>query len=371
MKFSFESQQYRDNLAQEIVDKPKPERKALLEEKRKTLQFTLAEHIRDFTRKNNKKGGEDSVEGGSVEANVENREIVGKDGEGKEYKVNIEVIDITNEIPESVKIIYDMNRLLEIEYNYRDEEVSRGWHETDNTLSDREKDSSYINRDKSDPVDAVVGKYLQMVVREKSENLVKGKGVEMVDFDPMSFIEQAKIDFAKFREKITEGMVSNPNVFYHTIGAYTEGFKQDWYDGDTMISKEAVVNNLRNRFPNDSRGTKIEEIPLEINADLVSDGLYVHSGKLIYDNPFKALMLIDGRSHKFQEHFSYFLKRKSGEKEDVYFTDEALEAANTDNQFGIKLIPKDSTGVHWLRVAEQIFDPYHGRLIKITNAENF
>lgn len=381
MKFSFESQQYRDETAKELMETEKPDRKELLEKKRKTLKYVLMEHIIDFNRKNDKRRKEGSVEEGVVpQETVDKKEIVVEvkpyedEDYKKEYKVEVETIDISDQIPESVRIVYDMNRLLEVEYSYRDDEVSKGWHKDDKESSDygynSESEWHYINRDEDNPIDIIVEKYIKMVEKEKGEPLTKDNGTIIDAKELKKIAEQAKKDFVEFREKMTGGLVSNPNVFYHTIGAYTKGYTGENYVS-TMIPEKGVESKLRNRFPNNTDGFEIEEKPLEINEDLISNGLFVHAGELIYDNPLKPLMLIDGASPRFEKQIrTYLLFGKKGHGR-FEVLEEILRDANTKEfggggaYYGIRLLSKDYRGVHWLGIADQIFDPYHGRMIKI------
>jgi hypothetical protein len=366
MKFSFESQQHRDDLAEELKKTDKFERMALLEEKRKTLKYILGQHIKEFTRENDKRGQDEipSSENIPHQEKSGKKEIIGK-WEYGEYKVEVETIDISDQIPESMQIVYDMNRLLEVEASFSEDDVSRDWYAE--------------NRDQMDPVNSIVKKYIKMAEKERDEPLTKDDGTQIDDEELTKIAEQAKKDFAVFREKATGGLVNSPDVFYHTIGAYTEGFKYDWYDGDTMINQKGVARTLRNRFPYDRDGSGIQEKPLEIDENLFSYGLFVHSGKIVYDNPLKPLMLIDGASGRFLNEIHRYKNREMkdehilGARYGMKLSKElpkALEAANTGDQFGVKWMSKDPNGVNWLRIADQIFDPYHGRLIKIRDVDD-
>ncbi len=377
MKFSFESQQHRDDLAEELKDTDKSERKALLEEKKKTLKYVLAQHIKDFIRQNNKKRptGDVSNEDVHSKEKVERREIVGavnysfgQEGPGEKYKVELEIVDISDQVPESLQIIYDMNRLLEVEYSFKDDNVSRGWLDADDDKR------YYINRDSPDSIDTIVKRYLKMAEKENGEPLTKDDGTPIDSIELDKIVEQAKKDFSEFREKVTGGLMNSPTVFYHTIGAHTKGFESDWYNGDTMISKNDVKKKLRNRFPNNSDGTEIRENPLEIDENLISRGIFVHAGKLIYDDVLKPLMLIDGASPRFRSHMNMFKSNRMKDwdilgNKDEDNTAKALREANSDDRFGVQLTAKNPQGVHWLRIADQIFDPYHGRLIKVRDVD--
>ncbi len=113
MKFSFESQQYRNEVAKELGETERSERKVLLEKKKKTLKFVLAEHIREFNRKNDRRRKASSAENlGTQDDGVGNKVVIEiKDhwrDESTNIHVEVETIDISDQIPESVKIFYDM-----------------------------------------------------------------------------------------------------------------------------------------------------------------------------------------------------------------------------------------------------------------------
>lgn len=382
MKFSFESQQYRDNTAKQLKETEKSERKEALEKKRKELKFVLAEHIRDFNRKNDKKRKEGSVDGKSEdqEGKVERKKIFGKIEShlrgSEEFGVEIETIDISDQIPESVQIIYDMNRLLEVEYTYSDDEVSRGWYHKDedspNAKHHNNSPEGYINRDPYydlDSIDIIIEKYIKMAEQERGEPLTTDSGTIIYNEELKKIAEQAKKDFVEFRERMTEGLASNPRVLYHTVGAHTGGFSSDWYRS-TMKSEDEVKNKLRNRFPNNTEGSEIQEKPLEINEDLVSRGLWVNAGKVAFNNTLKPLMLIDTTSPRFKKYISYMVTRENrGGYDTRDEIEESFEDPDARDVWGIELQPRKPPYVHWLSIADQIFDPYHGRMIKIKEIE--
>ncbi len=373
MKFSFESQQYRDETAKGLKETEKSERKEALEKKKRELKFVLSEHIRDFNRKNGKKRKEVSIERESEDqkGKVERKKIFGKTensfGNNEDFGVEIEIIDISDQIPESVKIIYDMNRLLEVEYTYHDDEVSRGWRNNDDTPENR-KYNEYITRDPQyhlDSIDLIIEKYIKMAEKEKGEPLTTDDGTIINNEELKKIAEQAKKDFVEFREKMTEGLVSNPRVLYHTVGAHTDGFSSDWYHS-TMLDENDTKKKLRNRFPNNADGFEIKETPLEINEGLVSKSLWVNADKIVFNNVLKPLVLIDSTSLRFKKNV-WSLSTRGGQyghgNEDF---EELLEDSDVSDVWGIKLNPNsNSNGIQWLQIADQIFDPYHGRMIKI------
>lgn len=157
MKFSFESQNYRDHLSHELMnEEDKSKRKALLEEEMKKIKYFLAEHVTNF-RKKKKDSKEAKKE--NVEQKKKKRVIRGIDESGEPYAVELEIDDISDEVPESVKIIYDMNRLLEIEANFKSNSGTRGWYTETGA-------GSYINRDMEDPFFYIVRKYLKRLLKK-------------------------------------------------------------------------------------------------------------------------------------------------------------------------------------------------------------
>lgn len=189
-------------------------------------------------------------------------------------------------------------------------------------------------------------------------------------------VNQAKEDFAIFREEMTGGQINDPHTLFHTVGAFTEGASLDFYMSPI---DDGVKQTLRNRFPHKEDDGEIEETPLDIGENLRSEELWVNSGKLMYDNPLKPLMLIDATSSRFRNSVcSIVVPRgnKSGrapiyteeevvQKNNPRWLENALSLANTGDKFGAIIVPRNAEHINWLQVADQIFDPYHGRLIKI------
>jgi hypothetical protein len=378
MKFSFESQQHRDDLAQELKETDKFERIALLEEKSNTLKYVLAQHIRDFERDADKSGErrrsekeqEDDVSKNKSEK-MTKQEIGIKDGDGNEHLIELEIADISDQIPESVKIIYDMNRLLEIEATIDDPDMVRGWEESD---SDGNR-KSFQNRDFYNKSVGewhqnfrIVRKYVEMTNKERGVPLLKADGSPIDETELKRIAQQAAEEFKVFRSQVTEGLFDNPNVFYHTIGAYTNG-----WDGDNSrvarqsLPKETIDRSLANRFPHQTSEGDVVEEPIEIGENLQSHELWVHAGELIYDSMVKPLMMIDGSSERIRHRVRGVQSLTQGKFADFENSNNlryALEFANTKNEWGA-LMHFENGATPWLLVADQIFDPYHGRLIKI------
>lgn len=373
MKFSFESEEYRDDLAHKLMaEESKSERRTLLQEEKEKLRYFLAKHISSFQRENKTDSTKkDTEEDSDDKSKIERREIRGVDESGEPYTLELEIVDISDEVPESVKIIYDMNRLLEIEANFKDNPGSKKWHAEIGT-------ESYINRDKNNPFFWIVDMYLKKATQEKGGSFIMDDNPETNLSDLCSRIaDQAKEEFAVFREKMTGGQVNDPHTFFHTVGAFTEGSRFDFY---VSSIDDEVKKKLRSRFPHKEEGGGIQETPLNIGENLRSEELWVHSGELVYDNPLKPIMLMNAASPRFRNGISSVVVPRGTKKgrAPIYTEEEiekqthnprwlenALSLANTGDQFGAVLYPRKRDYINWLQVADQIFDPYHGRLIKI------
>ncbi|MBC7981684.1 hypothetical protein H7X65_01255, partial [Candidatus Parcubacteria bacterium] len=263
---------------------------------------------------------------------------------------------------------------LDIEATIDDPNMVRGWTKGEPDRyrkSFRNRDLHYNKMRDWDQNFLIVKKYVEMTNKERGAPLLKEDGSSIDETELEKIARQAAEEFKVFRSQVTEGLFDNPNVFYHTIGAYTNG-----WDGDNSraarqsLPKETIVRSLANRFPHKTLEGDVVEEPIEIGQNLQSYELWVHAGELVYDSMIKPLMMMDGSSKRMKHEALGVQSITEGKLAQFRYDDgleDALELANTKNEWGALMHFKKGA-TPWLLVADQIFDPYHGRLIKINKS---
>lgn len=409
MKFSFEAGQYRKNLADKVREKRADDRneaKELLEKERETLKYHVAEDIKKVLMniEKKKKVLNDNVspeqEKQGTDTERESVEIVRMEGsDGIEHVLEIRTTDISDRIPEEVKLIYDIYRLAVLDRKLQHSNVGSG---TFNRF--RKEEGGYYTVldnivDSKSTHDLLFSYLLTMLNEEDIQTFISdlppgGLSIaeqirerEIYDKTEETSHEIGRVVYDKlhnFLEIITNGAISDKNVFAHVVGAEEEGF-----NGFSLkVSAPEKYANLKNRYPHKHQNDVVREQEFDTHG-AQSDYLWVNAGGTFYDGLFKPTMLCDSRNERFRkeiETFSLYSENshkrfnqylgeiRSNRQSDEIINpmDEKIQAAlmlaNERTIAGIRIDFKREEP--WLFIADQIVDLYHGRLYKITEKVN-
>ena len=117
MKFSFDSGGYRENLAGELREQritDKEMARQTLEAKRVTLEYNVSEDVKRVQQKIRERREEQELKETGFTPNPEKivtEEILLSGSNGIEHLLEVQTIDISEQIPDEVKLIYDIYRL--------------------------------------------------------------------------------------------------------------------------------------------------------------------------------------------------------------------------------------------------------------------
>ncbi len=317
------------------------ENEGRLEAEVENIKHRVSEGIRQIAQK--LEGASESYEQTTLEQAHNTKKILTEEDtiteghDGKKYFLKIRTLDISGMIPLEVKLVYVIRRLIGIAKIIGDTAILEwlliGLNATSTpSLSEMNELINYLAE-----------------TNPNSGYLTNQGGVIM---------ERARKKIRWLLWYINDGMIDK-KTFVHVIG---------WYSPN-------LHGALEKRYPHKSSNWNIEEIPLSIQ-DSYSDDLWVNAGISAYDGFFKATMLIDSQSEKFQSQVDHFTSSRDAvdtlrsPRNLSPITDERMREHLEKAGSGVvwlRIIFKKST--HWSLIAKQIFDPYHGRLIKVVERD--
>jgi|GEM_PF-3731431 len=331
MKFSFDFENYRKNLADELKKKRKESKenaRNFLGDEKKTEKYNVAEEAKgiDFEIKKIKPDQKDKIK--TLKS-------------GGKYEV--ETIDIKDKIPENIRIFIDKRRIWETKYGELEEDV-----ESENTIEAEE-------------------------LRPFSEN------------------EEAELK--RLINEITENNFSDKNKLNTVIGAYRAIYGDRLItqtSGVDMPKERAeMIKKIRKERV---KGKKYKiHIPYNVNQfnpkDLIwGRNAYFAAGDSHWLDPVKTLVICDPFSERFQKKANfvrpYFQSQEYqgawvNPKHDSSYDPENLprarsyakniEYASRNTEGGINITFKEMT--KWIDIAEWIVDLPNGKIYKITEKE--
>lgn len=359
MKFSFEAGGYRKNLAEQLktersVDKDGAEK--LLEQERSTLQYQVSEDIKKVQRKIKEKRGESVEEENQITPEKISTEVVKMEGsDGVEHELEISTIDISDQIPDEIKLVYDIYRLAVLDTQFKHLDLG----------------PRVISKSESDNVrwhnwEWIVIDYVRHKSGEKGD-LSK----ELEDYVDDEIPKTHKI----FLNRITNGSFLDDQVFAHVVGAEE--------DAQRDLKKR---NRLKEMWANEQGDGTVAEKAFDVRATS-SERLWVNAGGVSFTNFFKPTLLLDSRNKRLRtevESLSFYNSLDRGNNSFYEYlrqirlerrTDKLPTTIDEEIDAGVmKAAEKTQVGVclnfkrdePWLYIADWMIDAYHGRLYKIT-----
>lgn len=330
MKFSFDAESYRKDLAEELKEKravSKDSAKEFLTNEQETKRYAIAKDIKLVSSEIRKMSGKES----DASNGVENRSTP---------ELQIETFDLSDVMPEDLKLYIDAIRLKEIKRKFGEKRypIDLGADQYPNEGKYPVYSSSeVINRDNYYNAQRTDSEYTRTRELVKKENEI---------------IDVAKI----FVNEVTEGSFGNPEMLTHVV------------DGDYGVPEGFV-----HRYPH---ADKNDEIPEEIKFDIHNGGinnLWFLSGLRGGTQYFavrKVIVICNPKSERF-------LKKIAGEKTSNYgeysqpklgrlpareVFPSALASTLTGSDINIYFNKPES----WADIADWVVDLYHSRLYKIT-----
>lgn len=409
MKFSFDSEGYRNNLANELREKRATDKEGArqrLEEERATLQYKVSEDIKRVKQKIKEKREKKGLETFPFIPNPEKttlEEVRLEGSDGIEHLLEVQTIDISDQIPEEVKLIYDIFRLFTLEQKLAHLDINSGilnhapvvYQSQDGKIAGQRRQVADFTNAKGENAEVGFTEYIRLKLNDDDLELLAndemafysnkesspenderaGELLEATEKEAFEITDLMNKKFNRFYELVTNGAISNDNYFSHVMGANEEGYfiklKNDYPERHA---------DLKNQYPHESDKEIVTEKPIEVGL-ASSDYLWVNAGGTAYNRLFKPIILINSYSRRFKAELNGFgFYEGSSSKFDEYLKKlqetnthdtnghsqelmAALYCAQGRTETGIKLKFKKETP--WLLIADQIVDPYHGRLIKV------
>lgn len=347
MKFSFDSEGYRNNLASELREERATDKEGArkrLEEERATLQYKVSADIKKVLEQieTKKQGNEQQVQE-PVELKdigVETLKMIGSDGMERELEVR--TLDVVDQMPDSLKLSIDLYRLWVIDTKLSD----LGIHTNRDALSEYLHPGHKISWGHS-----VFTQYFfesnlleipkDQLTKEQEEKLAQA--IKTAKEKANEFAKQRRREYKDFLKKITNNAFEDDGHFIHVVGA--DDFSN--YGNPDVI--EHLKKRLDQRFPHADENEVIMEQPLNIQQS-ASDELWFDVGKSYWLSEVKPILLGDTKSERFRN--------------EVAVAPEVLEeilASKRDNNY-----VEFKRNVPWFYICDWIIDPYHGRAYKIT-----
>jgi hypothetical protein len=390
MKFSFEHKTYRDNLANELKTERKTDKdlaQTKLEQERESLKYKVSRDIKNFFERNKNKQDSSITLEKTTEKKTVVQEIKLNGIDGKEHILTVTTEDISDRIPDEIKSTYDVYRLLCInrklgDMSTRQEETGNEksfWETVDSCLDS--KDDFYVyfylflNRKE-------FSEYLNCPENEKDNDRYKEleEIFNKLNIDAEDYSKKRYHAYQDFMNTITNGGIKSPDMFNHVIGAFEEGY-------DSWISSEKI-SNIKKQYPHklESQSDMVGETELDV-SNLKSHYLWVSSnGSQYMNNYIKPIIIIDPYNERLREALDNFgFYKGASDTEESYNKllaeihgaenknnpsyEETMKAAllTANSYAGIRLSFKGE--IPWSLIAKQIIDPYHGRLITISEKD--
>lgn len=373
MKFSFEAGGYRKNLAEELKTErsvDKAEATKLLEQERSTLQYQVSADIKEVLRKIKEKRGESVEEESQVAPEKISTEIMKMEGsDGVEHELEISTIDISDQIPDEIKLAYDICRLAVLDSTFKHLDLGSGAL-TDILTQHTEMGGRPLRKIQSihHSFPFIMGAYIES---KRSDKEISKRGMRDEDEMYDSYVELKK-RYEEFLNQITGGAFLDDKVFAHVVGAEENAQKDS-----------EKLSRLKKMWPNEQRDGAVTEEAFDIHV-VASKELWVNAGGVCYDNFFRPTILLDSRNIRLRTEIkslglylglnrsenSYLEKIKIERLTDKLPStfeeriDAAIMKAGEKDQGGVCLYFKRDEP--WLYIADWMIDAYHGRLYKIT-----
>ncbi|KKU81224.1 MAG: hypothetical protein UY07_C0023G0008 [Parcubacteria group bacterium GW2011_GWA1_47_8] len=406
MKFSFDAAKYRNELAgqlEEIRTADKEAARQTLGEERKTLKYRVSEDIKKVTQKlRDKEQGQRESAGIFSQEKIVTEELRLEGSDGVEHLLEIQTIDISDQIPDEVKLIYDVYRLMFLDYHLENLDIGPRLLEG----FPREKEDGFYERVgeniSNGSYDSILEDYLITKINDGSLRVLKEanppqkndqaqllKNIHKQREEVATMVKTIYEKFNEFLNSITHGAISDKSYFTHVVGAFENG-----YTVNLRSDHPEKHANLRRRYPHKSQEGKPTEEKISVhNAE--SDYLWVNAGGTAYNGLFKPTLLINSRDERFRKEIKDFgfnadslgweqfneelLLQKQSDglqmQADRPIMDSKIEVAlriaseiSTSGGRGIRIDFKKE--IPWVLVANQIVDPYHGRLTKVTEKKH-
>lgn len=330
MKFSFESEEYRKNLADKLKEErkiDKSEAKKLLEEEQGSKQYIVSKDIKSVVTNNERT--RTSAE------DLASSEVL----EDKESGLEIQVFDINDKIPQDIKLYLDTIRLREIKSSFSDVKID-GIHTLYSVESSlREHDNWNMVEDNS-----------LNAIREPDWKKRKKEAIE----------EEALILKARdFINEITNGAFYSAEMLKHIVGG------------------EEEHKHLKSRYPHIKKGgSLLEENIFDISSGGIG-GLWFTAGVPGWFSIRKVAIICNPNSERFQN------KVLSASPYEGADWEKAREKAAEWSNLQLQEMLKEATKVaerskvggvsitfnsrqKWQDVADWVVDLYHGKLYKIS-----
>ncbi|MDB5194922.1 MAG: hypothetical protein JWO84_106 [Parcubacteria group bacterium] len=382
MKFSFDAPKYRKNLAHELQEKRTIDKEGaikLLKEEQKKLEYIVSEDIKtvqvklekriDAGRDNSKELIQEEEKSQPELISAETLKMEGSDG--AQYELEVQTLDISDRIPDSLKLKFDISRLMAL----------------DKELSDLGIGPNIANRPKKELVpelgtfDHSINKYLyeKGIVKTASfplDDYLASLGVNPQEIDDMGR-EYFKLRHDEMN-KLVEGAYSDEHTFVHVLSPYnSEKDERESRSKFTPLERETLLN----RMPHSSQENVADEEVFDVHH-AYSDKLWFGVGESYGAKPDKITMLCDSRKERFKNEIKQiqlggtFLTtedidkvlnevRANPDKETLEDRIQvALKVGSRNGEHGIRIEFKKEEP--WLLLADWIIDMYHGRLYKIT-----
>ena len=398
MRFSFDSKQYRDNLAKDLRKNRNEGKRAhaleQLKKERQTLAYTIAADIKKVLNKMNVvEGDHTSSESGadSEEISVDFREMKGNDGE--KHLLEVRTYDISRSIPDELNLFFDVHRLITLDAWFEDVGVGKydkfksgirtrnvrtvGFDYTDFGMSMETPFANVVNR-MFERVGEIFGRTTLEVEQKtvsyvlKYLKLIKDSG----KWNDMIFNRIGK----EYVNQITEGMFLNRRYLSHVVGGLVDFGGWDTVAKEGAGSPIAEERHRAQRYPHKQEGGGIYEEVFDINKPH-SDFLYFNVGGANYFDPRKILIICDSKNERFKKEVqsaepgtdydegTYYGVYEGEEEGGLLTMDELLDTYdNPVDEFGLLFSFKREES--WIYLADMIVDLYHGRLIIINEKED-
>lgn len=380
MKFSFDAESYRKNLASEIKEKRsegnREDAKELLDKERETLRYHVAEDIKNVLRKIEQKedvikvddnfSQEKTTEKGK-EISCEVIKMTGSDGTERELEVR--TFDVTERIPEEMRLMFDIERLaaLDRKFDILDIGPKKFATKTDvrsfnfeDYITASYPDAKEITEERRQRIyDAICEAYYDGYTErfpdkssafdapeiKKLNEFIDG----LTDIQEHMFAYKLKLqELNEIARDLTDGDYLRGNMLCHVVAAL--GVKGD-------------LTHLPSEQPDDYRKLIRRRLHQKSDSDIPEEDIFnVHtaesktlwfSTKDVWStSPNNIILVCNPKNDRF--------KKELGDN----VTDDAIDEALSSNPNNMRIEFKRKEP--WFYIADWVVDVYHGRLYKIT-----
>lgn len=393
MKFSFEAENYRKNLAEDLKEKRaegnREEAKEILEKEREEFRYHVARDIKKVLKK--LEGGEEEEreedtseqESGTEheygkEIWTETLEMEGSDGE--KHTLEVTVLDVSEDMPEEVKLLHDIYRLAVLDTKLKDLGVG--------------PDNPYFKDERTDMegnLGAVTIREYKWLAHIYHESFPNKQDVEEVTYEETldKIIRAAFSKQEAFINTITNGSLDDKRVFEHIVGG---GGGESGYQVDMKHSRKDDYTKLMNRFIHPQEGTPKENIFDIKDESTKSKELWFspkgndeNKGKIgggpVMRSLDRMILLCNTENGRFKKEIESVSGGSYGTRSAQEYNN-ALEQIQTDPEK--RTVEDELSAVSqgsqayiefkkeepWVYIADWIADLYHGRVYKISEVDS-